>query len=368
MRAGEFLKVLALASYPERMAATRFRMSRYIPYLAKYGIEVQIVPWLDDRAASQLYQRGMVTTKVRAAFTGALRQVRAANGQFDVVWVQREAMLAGPPFIEARVRARDIPLVLDYDDAIWIAQGDALKRAVKFAWKFDWVLRRAAHAIAGSNYLAERARSFGVPVTVLPTTVERKHWRPIDPAERERELRRPLVIGWIGTHSTAPQLSLATPALRRLHAEGHSFRVLVIGADAGFRLEGLEIEARAWALDCEIDDFRNLDIGITPMFSSPWYEGKCAFKQIQLMAVGVPFVSSMVGGARDFLVDEENALIAHTEDDWYRQLRRLLTDGALRERLGRAGRELVERRLCIEEQAKPLADALRAAANSGEHR
>ena len=357
------MRVVALASYPERMASTRFRVSRYLPHLAARGIDVRLVSALDDVAAASLYAPGGALKMARAAVEGVGRQIAALARGSDVVWVQREALLAGPPLVEALATARGLRIVLDYDDAIWIAQGSALRRATRFAWKFDWVLRRAVHATAGSERLADRARALGVPATVLPTAVEREVWTPGEASSWSADPMQPLVIGWVGTHTTAPQLALVAPALRKLRADGHRFRVLIIGAGSGFRLEGVEIETRAWALEREIDDFRAIDIGVTPMLSTPWHEGKCGFKQVQFMAVGVPFVSSLVGGARDFLVHEQNALVAHAEDDWYVQLRRLLVEAELRSRLASAGRALVEQRLCIEVQADTLARVLRDAAN-----
>ena len=347
------MRVLALAAYPERIASTRFRVSAYVPHLLRRGIEVDLVPWLDDRAAAGLYRPGGKRELMVAAAAGLLRQLRSTSGRWDAVWVQREAVLAGPPVVEALARVRGLPIALDVDDAVWIPQGRFLKRAAKCAWKFDWVMRRAAHVIAGSTALATRSRDRGIPTTVLPTVVDCASWR-----SREASSAAPLTIGWIGTHSTAPQLSLVAGALRRLRADGHDFRLVVIGAGEEFRLEGIDVELRRWSLATEIEDFRSLDIGLAPMHRSPWHEGKCGFKQIQYMAVGVPLVSSLVGGARDFVVDEENALVAEGEEQWYQQLRRLLTDPALRVRLGRRGREMVESRLCTERQADTLAEIL----------
>ena len=75
----------------------------------------------------------------------------------------------------------------------------------------------------------------------------------------------------------------------------------------------------------------------------------CGFKQLQYMAVGVPFVSSWVGGARDFVVDGENGLVALEEVDWYRHLKALLDSPELRTRLARNGRALVETQYSVEQ-------------------
>jgi len=157
-------------------------------------------------------------------------------------------------------------------------------------------------------------------------------------------------IGWVGSHSTAHQLELVEPALRQLRADGYDFEVHLVGAGDHFTLDTVELVSRPWRLDEETRQFQEIDIGLAPMHSDPVYEGKCGFKQLQYMAVGVPFVSSWVGGARDFIVDRENALVAHSAEDWYRHLKALLESRQLRERLSRNGRRLVETQYCLERQ------------------
>jgi glycosyltransferase involved in cell wall biosynthesis len=151
------------------------------------------------------------------------------------------------------------------------------------------------------------------------------------------------------------------PALRQLRADGYDFEVHVVGAGEGFRLDTVELESQPWRLDQEIQQFRAIDIGLAPMHSEPVYEGKCGFKQLQYMAVGVPFVTSWVGGVRDFVVDGENGLVAHSAEDWYRHLKALLESRELRKRLSRNGRTLVETQYCLERQGPRVAQCFEEA-------
>jgi len=148
---------------------------------------------------------------------------------------------------------------------------------------------------------------------------------------------------------------LVEPALRQLRAEGHDFEVHVVGAGDHFALGTVQVLSRPWRLDDEVEEFRRIDIGLAPMRGEPVYQGKCGFKQLQYMAVGVPHVSSWVGGARDFVVDGENALVAHTKEDWYPHLKVLLESHELRRRLSQNGRRLIETQYCIESQGPRVA-------------
>src|SRR5688572_3544975 len=117
------LRVLALASYPERAAATRFRLCQMVRPLADHGIALDVSPFLDDEAFSGFYQRSSAGRSVLGVGRGVRRRVgdlRAAKGA-DVVLLQREAAILGPPVVEALLARRGMPMVLDLDDPIWVS-------------------------------------------------------------------------------------------------------------------------------------------------------------------------------------------------------------------------------------------------------
>jgi glycosyltransferase involved in cell wall biosynthesis len=358
------LRILALAAYSERVASTRFRLTQVLPYLRARGWDVRFEPFVDDDFLSDFYTRGNQLKKARYLAARSLERFALAAGAtgVDAVFVQREAALIGPAYTEFMLRSlRRVPIIMDFDDAIWElnlprSAHPIAARMLKDPTKCWRTMRRAACVIAGSEYLAERAREVNSNVGVVPTVVSSKTWTPL-PRRLQGELRAggPPRLGWVGTHTTAHQLELVEPALRQLRAEGYDFEVHVVGAASDFELRTVEVQTRPWRLDQEVQEFQHIDIGLAPMHAEPLYQGKCGFKQLQYMAVGAPFVSSWVGGARDFVVDGENGLVAHTADDWYRHLKSLLESQELRSRLSQNGRRLVETEYCIEVQGPRVA-------------
>ncbi|MEQ9503873.1 MAG: glycosyltransferase family 4 protein [Deltaproteobacteria bacterium] len=350
------MKLLVLTSYPDQAACTRFRISAFIPALERAGIEVRSEPFLDSDLFSTFYRAGYRRKNAlgvaRAIASRVVTTLRARR--YDGVFVQREAALLGPAITEELLaRGLRLPLIYDIDDAVWLAGKGAstnatryplLSRLLKAPSKSLRMLSFATTVIAGSRYLADFASRYCARTEIIPTVVSRETWRPLPGRLETAALSTPPVIGWIGTHSTAPQLALVAPALARLRAEGREFSVRVIGAGEDFKLDGVELDRRPWSKDREVTEFQSLDVGIAPMFKDEWSEGKCGFKQLQYMAVGVPMVTSVAGGARDFVTHGQNALVAETEDDWYPHLAALLDDAALRRRLATNGRQLVETR------------------------
>lgn len=290
-------------------------------------------------------------------------------GRYDAVFVQREAALVGPPIAEWLL-SRRIPVVFDMDDALWLeppltpsslrAKYPALGNLVRAPAKANPMLQLCAHATVATSYLAAYAkqRRGDRDVTTIPTVVSHRAWTPA-PGRLDGMMSDVPVVGWIGTHSTAVYLDLARPALRRLAAEGHRFVLRIRGAMGKIDETAFPVEQLPWRLDTEAEDFASIDIGLAPLFEDAWSEGKGGFKQLQYMATGVPMVSSLVGGARDFVRHEENALVASTEEDWYQHLRRLLTDRETRRRLSRAGRDLAVREYSTEAQAPRLVAVMR---------
>ena len=363
-------RILALAAYPDRSAATRFRMTQMLPYLRARGWDVRFEPFVNEEFLGGFYREGDRVGKATYLASRSLHRLVSAFGAtgFDAVFIQREAALIGPAYAEFILHAlRRLPIIFDFDDAIWHydlprSTHPLAARLLKDPAKCWYTMRHAACVIAGSHYLAERAREVNTHVEVIPTVVSSATWTPL-PGRFEGALREEATprIGWIGSHSTAHQLKLVEPALRQLRADGYDFEVHVVGAGEGFRLDTVELESQPWRLDQEIQQFRAIDIGLAPMHSEPVYEGKCGFKQLQYMAVGVPFVTSWVGGVRDFVVDGENGLVAHSGEDWYRHLKALLESRELRQRLSRNGRTLIETQYCLERQGPRVAQCFEEA-------
>jgi glycosyltransferase involved in cell wall biosynthesis len=359
-------RVLALASYPLEAASSRYRILQFLDPLAKRGIDVEFSPFLDSTLFAALYApRKLIPRLPLLAWRALVRVVgawRAARA--DVVFVQREAMLAGPPVVEwiaARVLRR--PLVLDLDDATYIAYRSpvygGLAPRLKWPSKTDTLIRWARVVVCGNPNIAAHVRALGAEAVVVPTVVDLRAFKPLDALPHEVPN-----IGWIGTHGTFPFLERLLPLFERLARE-QRFRLTIVGSGrAEVRVPGVEVDCRPWQLDREVDDFRALDVGVYPVGDDAWSAGKSGFKAVQYMACGVPFVMSPVGVCATMGISGETHFLARSDEEWLDALRRLLADAELRRRMGRAGRAFAEEHYSMAEQAEALAGILRKAAGA----
>ncbi|MGI9166334.1 MAG: glycosyltransferase family 4 protein [Pyrinomonadaceae bacterium] len=361
------MKVLALASYPVQAAATRYRLEQFVQPLAEQGISLSIRPFLDSDLFEILYQRRafprIAIGLIKSAFLRLNDLITASEA--DVVLLQREAMMFGPPLIEwfaARVLKR--PLVLDLDDATYVSYTSptygSLGKYLKWFSKTDDLIRWSSIVTCGNSTIAEYVARKGGVARVIPTVVDTDLFRPA-PGKND-----PLVLGWIGTHSTFPYLKEILPVMQYL-AKTYRFRLKVVGAGKQeVKVPGVEVENLEWTLPREVQDFQSFDIGLYPisphLYAEGWAAGKSGFKSIQYMAVGIPYVVSPVGAAAELGESGMTHFPARTNDEWRDALALLLSDPEKRKQMGAAGRRYVIKNYSLPAQADKLVQALREAA------
>ncbi|HXA11536.1 MAG TPA: glycosyltransferase family 4 protein, partial [Mycobacterium sp.] len=256
------------------------------------------------------------------------------------------------------------PIVYDFDDAIFLPNVSDANRfivSLKWAGKVPGIVRLSARVIAGNDFLADFARRHNHSVVTIPTCVDTDKFMP-----RTDGLggRPPLVIGWIGSPTTASYLSMLAGVFRSVYADT-PFQVKVSGAASDVVFAGVPIANAPWSLADEVSLFNTCDVGVYPLTDDEWSKGKCGFKAIQFMACGVPVVASAVGENVAIIEDGVNGFLAATPAEWESKLHRLLTDAPLRARIAAAGRRTVEERYSLRVCAPRVAAVFDDAIASG---
>ncbi len=365
------MKVLALCSYPLEAACTRYRIIQYVEPLAKKGIQLTVVPFLNKNDFSGLYQSGNILGKMgrMLALTGKRFLDSVKSQKYDAILIQREAMLFGPPVFEwiSKTIGR-CPLILDLDDATYIRYVSPtygrLGSALKFFGKTDALIKWSETVICGNHYIAKYVGGKGGKTIVVPTVVDTDKFCPIEKSETDAP-----VIGWIGTHSTFPFLENLFPIFSDL-AQKYNFTLKIVGAGKPeIAIKGVAVENLAWSLEREIEDFQSLDIGLYPLqttdlVNEQWLMGKSGFKGIQYLSVGVPFVVTPVGVAGDIGIENKTHFAADTKEHWYKSLAQLLESDDLRKQMGDHGRNYALENYTVSRQSDLIVAALLEAVKS----
>ena len=346
------LRILFITPYPPGQAPSqRFRFEQYLDILRQQGHTYKLAPFLDDATWRILYKPGQAARKAWGIIRGfgrRLGHVLAASG-YDYVFVHREAAPLGPPVFEwllAKVLRKRI--IYDFDDAIWLANtSEANKIAAGLKWhqKVAKICGWAYKNSCGNAYLANYARQYNASAFVNPTTIDTVH---LHNQVRDQLQAGPLVIGWTGTHSTLKYLLPLVPVLAQLEAEGLEFEFRVISNQPpNFDQPLRSLRFIPWQKATEIADLLTFHVGLMPLEDDPWAKGKCAFKALQYMALGIPALVSPVGMNSEVVQHGYNGYICRTPEDWHQGLRALLTDARHRQTLGLAARATIEQRYSV---------------------
>lgn len=337
------MRILALVPSPkDTTPGQRYRLEQWEPFLRTYGVEIVFQPFKCLELHDLLCKPGNQWRKAKLIFDGLSRRARLLRSvrDYDLIYIYSEAALLGPAVFERLIRWADVPIVFDFDDAIflpytYVSPANGYLRLLKFPTKTRAICRLASHVIVGNSYLADYARRVSESVTVIPSTINTDQYTPVEKGPTPD----PPVIGWTGSYSTLQYLDMLRGTLRKL-AQRERFKLRVIGP-ADYRIEGVNVEAVPWDPRTEVEDLRPVDVGIMPMRDDHWTRGKCGMKALQYMGLGLPVVCSPVGANRTIVKDGYNGFLAGGEDEWIDRLTRLLRSASLRRQMGKAARETV---------------------------
>ena len=347
-------QILFLVPYPPGHAPSqRFRVELFLPELEKAGIRYRLQSFLDEKTWQNLYKGGGFFTKAWGVIKGFARRwkiVLFGLSKYSHVFIHREAAPLGPPVYEWLIsKLFRKKIVYDFDDAIWLpntSRENKLVAWIKAFWKVKYICKWSYKVVAGNDYLSEYAREYSQQVVKIPTTVdtEGQHNLLKDQAGEK------ITIGWTGSHSTMKFLDEIVPVLKTLE-QRFSFDFIVISNKApAFNLERSRF--MQWNAETEVKDLMALNIGVMPLENDAWGEGKCGFKLIQYLALGIPAVASPVGVNKIIVEEGKNGFLCDSPAEWERALSLLLSDEVKRREMGLAGREKIEKEYSLRSQVE----------------
>jgi glycosyltransferase involved in cell wall biosynthesis len=271
-----------------------------------------------------------------------------------LVVVFREAILTSSIFFEKRLAKSGVPILFDFDDAIWVkdvSEGNQRLSFLKNPDKIKKILPLVSHVSAGNSYLKEFALKFNKSVSIIPSTIDTDKYKEI------KQFKEGLVtIGWVGSHTTIKHFETIVPILIKLkekYKEKIEFKVI---GDPGYYNSDLGINGMAWDNSKEVEFFNMLDIGVMPLPEDEWTKGKCGMKGLLYMSVNTPAVMSSVGMNSEIIENGVNGFLADTPEEWFEVLSKLIEDEKLRKSIGLAGRKTVEEKYSMNSQKEKYLD------------
>jgi glycosyltransferase involved in cell wall biosynthesis len=345
-----------MTRYTRLGASSRLRMLQFGPGLQQSGFAIDHAPFFDTDYLQGLYA-GAAPRAGLARSLGRRLTALQMRPRPDLVWLEYEALPWMPWAVEGALWPSDVPVVADFDDAIFHRYDLHSRAWVRgmLGRKIDRVMARARMVTAGNSYLAERAHAAGARrAEVVPTVVDLDAYHTTPKPEGSMS-----VVGWIGTPQTWAALARPIHAvlLPTLATQGAVFRAVGAALDA---CDGDRLEVRPWSEATEVAAIQSMDIGVMPLPDTPWARGKCGYKLIQYMACGLPVVASPVGVNAEIVEHGVNGFLARTDAEWRAAIETLLADPGLRARMGAAGRRKVEAQYSLQVWGPRVAQMMRS--------
>ena len=247
-------------------------------------------------------------------------------------------------------RQRDLPLLASFHTDI---TQYAVHLRLSFLGPISRVFLRDVHNQAHVNLctsqpMVDAARALGIRrVRLWPKAVDTQRYHP---SRRDAAMRARLSDGhpdaplmlYVGRLSHEKRLAWLHEPLRRLSG----VRLAFVGSGpAEAELRERFADTPTVFMGYMAGDELAAAYASADVFAFPSDTETLGFVAMESMAAGVPAVGARAGGIPDVIRHEENGLLftPGDVDDLTEQLRRLLFDSALRQRLARAARDDMER-------------------------
>jgi glycosyltransferase involved in cell wall biosynthesis len=153
-------------------------------------------------------------------------------------------------------------------------------------------------------------------------------------------------IGWAGSSGQLEDLLLVRRFIIRIIREFPNTRIVIIGNPQAYRLfDGLPENRRMYLPLVADEEFPHLlsqlDMLLVPLRNLPFNLSLPDTPLVEAGAKGIPWIASPIPAFRSW---NAGGIISESLDEWHLNLRHLVLDAELRNRLGRAGKDAAQTR------------------------
>ena len=302
------MKLLIITNNPNR-ASFRQRIGIYLETLAVNGIECK-------------------TAMLPSGCLARYKLFKTAV-EFDGVFLHKKCL---NPIDAYNLRKYCRKLIFNYDDAIMYSDKRPDRLSLSHLIPFRRTARLADTIIVGSTYLAAQSQKLNSNVKVLPIGLNTDDYIVKKDQSEDGKIR----LVWIGSESTLDYLGRIKPVIEEIGKRFDNVVLRIIG-DTFFDLENMPVEKYLWGKDSMAHNLTTSDIGLGPLPSNPFTEGKCSFKILEYSCSGLPVVASPVGTNSVFVKNGITGFLVSDHQQWLDRLAQLIDDSQLRLNMGQAG-------------------------------
>ncbi|MDF2438536.1 MAG: glycosyl transferase group 1 [Bacteroidota bacterium] len=355
-------RILYLDPFFKESAGTRYRIDKWIPSIEKNSYKVIVKNVYNEELFLKLLNGKNDIVKFQAGFilSRLLHLFYAVTCK--TVIVRRTILLYNEygqgTFMESLLNTMHPNVILDFDDDMQIQdqrKTNSLfpKLLLEDKNKFYKTLNKYERFIVGSEYLKNLVlkhnnRVLLSNILTIPTCVDYDNFPP-----KEYNDSTEIAFGWIGSNSNLVYLDAIIAPLNSIAKEFQIKLVVISGKEYQNSSANFTIENISWSLETEKENLRKIDIGLMPLYNTEMEKGKCGFKLIQYMGLGIVSVASAITINKEIIDDNINGFLVSEPAEWEAVLRKVILRRKEFPQLGDLARKKVSSRFSFHALAEP---------------
>lgn len=286
------IRIAALTS-GKNIPSASFRVNQYIPRLKKDDIIIRDFNpiWNKFEAPPKQIRRYLRPLNLDTPkYWNILKRLDRYQGVIssyfhDITWIQKVLI---PYHLTLELKTKK-PMVFDLDDAIWLDEGKGFTHKI---------VGNATMVFAGNSYMADWCGNYNKNVKIVHTAVDTNFYHPF-----KKEPNSHFIIGWLGSSSNFKYFNIILEPLTILLNRHKDIRVKIIADRYPIELSQIKehLDFVPWHPINHIAEMRDFTVGIMPLIDDEWTKGKCSFKMLQYMAMGIPVIVSPFGMNKEVL-------------------------------------------------------------------
>lgn len=336
---GKMKRILMLTAGNIDHASSRIRAFQYIPMLKHEGYQVKWIPRIPIKNDNSLNLDFFIRKRI---FT-INRLFTILFIKYNIIFIQRIYI---SKLLLIILKLKKSRIIYDFDDAIYLDERDKIKT--------NNTIRLSNYIIVSNSYLKDYVKEINTNVSIITTPIDTEKFTPKEIQTENTGFN----IGWIGSYWTTKYLEKVIEPIRELSKE-YPIKLILVGADKKFKVEGINIEHLEWTIETENVNIQKFDVGIMPLTNDKFAEGKGGYKILQYMATGIPTIASPVGINKEIVEEGKTGFLAETPQEWKEFLQLLIQNKILILQLGKNARTLAMNRYSREVCFNKLSEILK---------
>jgi glycosyltransferase involved in cell wall biosynthesis len=311
----------------------------------------------------QLSQRG-VCSLARQGLNNPERLFREMTSH-DILYLYRVAYNSLIDMLINQAQRQGIPVVFDVDDLVFepdlvhhidpvsAMEHEEAASYYEGVWRYRRTLMLSDAIITSTEYLADRVRALGKRAFVHRNGLSK--WMITEAltliqSQSVRSSHKKVILGYgSGTATHREDISEIAKALAEILSRHSNVELHIVGAlhhnEPCFLPRKLKPYGKRIRYQPSVawEDWLKLqskfDVNLAPLeANNPYCDAKSEIKYVEAAIVSVPTIASCTDAFEFAIHDGSTGFLAEGTDEWVAKLEKLVTDEALRRRMGKAAR------------------------------